>query len=476
VSPAGIVLLIVSLSALVVAHEWGHFIMARLFKIRVDDFSIGFGKRLLRLGKLGDTEYNIRAIPLGGFVKIAGMEPDEEPINRAKDIVTKRAGTDGDDATDDDPDSRQIPLLAENMEDPNVYDGPDGFNSKPLWQRSLVILGGPVMSFITGVAIFCLVGWAVGVPMGKPLPRVTQVEPDGEGHRIGLRAGDTIIRINGVPITTGTQMIDTIHGSLGKTVILTIKRNDEIMTLKAATPRPYIDPDTNKPIVEYTVANASAMSSLGLMAGDKIGTIDGADVTTLDQINTALIKDAGKPIKMAVARGDTVVNINGIAPANIAAGLPQITPHQVGILNFSPDFAIVHMSFKTSVLKGLDITKMLFIRLGQLVKTKQIHKAAGGIVAMANMMEIAQKDGPSQVLLLAAQISISLAIFNMLPIPILDGGHLLSFFIEWIRRGKRMAPQMQNAFMLTGLAIIAVLVVLITGKDIWNAIRHNVPQ
>src|SRR3569833_3499251 len=93
---------------------------------------------------------------------------------------------------------------------------------------------------------------------------------------------------------------------------------------------------------------------------------------------------------------------------------------------------------------------------------------------MANMMSVAQKDGPSDVMMLVAQISISLGIFNMLPIPVLDGGRLLAFFIEWVRRGKRMGPQMQNAFMLAGLAIVALLVVLISGHDIWNQIHHNV--
>ena len=233
--------------------------MARLFKIRVDDFSVGFGKRLLRIGKLGDTEYNIRMIPLGGFVKIAGMEPDEEPINRAKDMITKK--TDG-----DDPDSTQIPLLAENTPDPALYDGPDGFNSTPLWQRSLVILGGPVMSFVTGVAILCLLGCTFGVkgaPGSKPLNRVSMVDPDGEGHRIGLRAGDTIVAINGTPITTGEQMISTIHNSLGQPVILTIKRDGDLMTLPVAKPRALKDQTTNKPLLQLTVENHATQGSIG---------------------------------------------------------------------------------------------------------------------------------------------------------------------------------------------------------------------
>jgi len=160
----------------------------------------------------------------------------------------------------------------------------------------------------------------------------------------------------------------------------------------------------------------------------------------------------------------------------VATSLPAINAKPVGILNFTPDYGLVHMGFKQSVMSGLIMTQNLFTQLGQLVKTRQLHKAAGGIVAMANMMSVAQKDGPSDVMMLVAQISISLGIFNMLPIPVLDGGHLLAFFIEWVRRGKRMGPQMQNAFMLTGLAIIALLVVLISGHDIWNQIHHNVIQ
>src|SRR6185437_592172 len=96
-----VVTLLIILSILVVAHEWGHFIVARLFGIRVDDFSIGFGKRLVRLGKRGDTEYNLRMLPLGGFVKIAGMAADEEPLVRAKDKVQDVVRGKG-----DDPDSR----------------------------------------------------------------------------------------------------------------------------------------------------------------------------------------------------------------------------------------------------------------------------------------------------------------------------------------------------------------------------------
>ena len=110
------VTLLIILSILVVAHEWGHFIVARLCGIRVDDFSIGFGKRLFRIGKRGDTEYNVRMLPLGGFVKIAGMEPDEAPLIAAKDRVMRKE--------DADPDAHEIPLVAENVGENAAYTAP----------------------------------------------------------------------------------------------------------------------------------------------------------------------------------------------------------------------------------------------------------------------------------------------------------------------------------------------------------------
>jgi len=473
--------------------------MARIFKIRVDDFSVGFGKRLIRIGKLGDTEYNIRMVPLGGFVKIAGMEPDEEPINRAKEAVikhtTKVDGKESDFSDDlkddvvegvddrskamaksDDPDSHKLPLLAENMDDPNVYCGPDGFNSKPLWQRSLVILGGPVMSFITGVVILCLLGCTFGIPMGKSIARVAQVQPKGEGQRIGLQAGDYIIAMNGIPVHSGEEMVNTIHNSLGKTLVLTIRRSGQVIKLPPAKPRPWMDPKTNKPIIVLKVTNPGALAAMGLKAGDQVATFNGAEVNTVPQFNEFLTRNAGHSFNVVVLRGMDEADIKGIIPTTIAASLPTIDGHEVGILNFNPDSALVHMGFVRSVATGLRFTKSIFIALGDLIKTKQLQSAAGGVVSMANMTSVVRKDGISHVLSMAAQISISLAIFNMLPIPILDGGHLLTFFIEWVRRGKKLTPQWQNAFMMTGLAIIVLLVVLINGKDLWNTIRHNVVQ
>lgn len=465
------VTLLIILSILVVAHEWGHFIVARLCGIRVDDFSIGFGKRLFRICKRGDTEYNVRILPLGGFVKIAGMEPDEAPLVAAKDRVLGKPNP-------SDPDSKDLPLITENIGDGVPYTSPDGFYSKPLWQRSLVILAGPVMSFLFGYIAFCLMGWTVGIPSGKVLSRIGMVSPGGEGQRIGLRTGDVITAINGQPISDGKQMIAVINGSLGKTLTLNVKRGDEMLT-KTATPQTAMEND--KPVIRTEViAPGTAGSALGLEAGDTVLLVAKDKVTSADQVAGFLRANAGKAVNLLVSRStsDDSIPLHGTLPADLSASaLPTLNSHHIGVLKIQPSSEIKHLSFGESVAAGTNATLSIFAHLGEMVRQpSQIKDNTGGIIFMYQVTNVAVKNGLVEEVAIMAQLSISLAIFNLLPIPILDGGHLLTFFLEWVRRGKRLTDQQQQAFLMTGLAIIGVLFVLINSHDIIRTITHQVPQ
>ena len=130
-----------------------------------------------------------------------------------------------------------------------------------------------------------------------------------------------------------------------------------------------------------------------------------------------------------------------------------------------------------SIAAGTNATLGIFSHLGDMVRQpSQIKENTGGIIFMYQVTGVAVKNGLVEEISIMAQLSISLAIFNLLPIPILDGGHLLTFFIEWIRRGKRLTEQQQQAFLMTGLAIIGILFVLINSHDIIRTITHQVPQ
>lgn len=392
-----IVTFIIILSVLVVAHEWGHFIVARLFGIRVDEFSIGFGPRAVRLGQRGDTEYNVRWIPLGGYVKIAGMDPDEEPILRARDKIMGRDK------------ETEVPLVAENTPDRAetdiqvLRDAEDGFYSKPLWQRSLVIFAGPFMSFVLGYVVLCSLGVTVGLPI-IPTDKVDSIMPGSQAEHMGLRPGDTIVQVGGVAITSGTQMEDIIHSSLGKPLAVTVQRGRTDVVLQG-TPQPEIDTDTGKPVF--------------------------------------------------------------------------VKGKEQGIFGFSPVLGYKRVGLRESVHIGNAITVAWFAMIKSLIahhSISQLRQNAGGPIYMAEMTRSAVKQGPIQVLMLLAQLSMSLALFNLLPIPILDGGHLLEFAIEKVRSGRRLTPEQKQNFMLAGLAVIGVLFVLIMFNDVLRTVHHHILQ
>lgn len=469
-----IITLLIVLSILVIAHEWGHFIVARLFGIRVDDFSIGFGKRIARLGKRGDTEYNLRMLPLGGFVKIAGMEADEAPLIQAKEKVIGRNAK-------DDPDARQVPLIAENTGEAVPYTAADGFNSKPLWQRSLVILAGPLMSFLFGYFVLCLIGCTIGWPSGNFLNRVDLVSPGGEAQRIGLRSGDIITAVNGQTITNGEQLIESIRSKANQAITLTIRRGDQVLT-KTGTPRPVQD-DQGKPEIDVAVVNPGPLGpAFHLVPGDLIAAINGQRILDDKQALDILRSNVGKSATITVERELAGTDLTGQVPPMIAANPPTLRAYQAGILNFQPAASRQQVVFRQSVVEGSRTLVEVFVQLGSLLRHHELRKSAGGIIFMYQATGLAVQGGPLKpdnlfkTTYLMAQLSISLFIFNLLPIPILDGGHLLTFFIEWVRGGRKMTEEWQQRFMLTGLAIIAVLFVLVMSNDIMRTLHHQLPQ
>ncbi|HUV04833.1 MAG TPA: M50 family metallopeptidase [Armatimonadota bacterium] len=184
--------LIILLGTLILFHELGHFGMAKLLRIKVQEFAFGFGPKWIRLFKRGDTEYTIHPVPLGGFVKLAGMEPGEESV-------------------------------------------PGGFNSKPWWARFLVCMAGPLMSFVLAYAIFCTLGIFIGVP--KAVNQVDRVERGSRAQQAGLRPGDRVVEISGERIQTGSEMVEIIHGSASKPLVIVVNRDGRIIRVHA-TPVP----------------------------------------------------------------------------------------------------------------------------------------------------------------------------------------------------------------------------------------------
>ena len=316
------------------------------------------------------------------------------------------------------------------------------------------------------------------MPTGKVLTRISQVQPGGEGHRVGLQAGDVITAINGQPVTDGKDMVARINQGLGKTLVLSVRRGSQTLT-KTVTPQPAMKND--KPVLYTDVVQPGSFGQkIGIEPGDSIRGINGEPVADSEQALQTLRQNAGKSVDLVVTRPsrEDPLTLHAAVPAALGTGtLPVLNSHPFGVLKIDPSAQLEHLGIAQSIRAGNLVMASLFQHLGDMVKRpSQLKNNAGGIIYMYQATGVAAKNGLVDQLSLLASLSISLAVFNLLPIPVLDGGHLLTFFIEWVRRGKRLTDQQQQAFLMTGLAIIAVLFVLIMSNDIIRTLTHQVPQ
>lgn len=364
----GAVAFVVILGILVFVHEFGHFAAAKLAGIRVDEFAFGFGPRKLRLFKRGDTEYTIHPFPLGGFVKLAGMEPG-------------------------DPDT------------------PDGFNSKPIFSRMAVILAGPMMNMVLALVLFTTMGFTVGTPV--PGVTVETVTPGSEAARIGLRKADVITRIDGQVMLFSAEAVEYIHKSLDKPIRIDVLRGDRettyTVTPQLATPeRLQIPPDKVTPELRRDLAQ-KPFGVIGFQAGQE-------------------------QVFRRTSVGESLSN------------------------GFTYTLGTTKMMLTT-----------IFGRIGGAavgaVPVSEVKKEVGGPIAIFFVVKASVEKGLAMMILLIALLSVNLGVVNVLPIPVLDGGHLALLAVEAVRR-KRLSPEKQMVVQWVGLTILLVLMVAIFYNDI----------
>src|SRR5579871_130207 len=436
------------LSVLVIAHEWGHFFVAKLFKMRVDDFSLFFGPRLLRLGKYNGTEYNIRSIPLGGFVKIAGMEPEdltrgtttlrsegtgtfmiglsEETLSSlqadqvsesVKDTVDRAVGEDGKllDAGREDlktllttpvnPEERRYiqAVLAADAYRPDS----DGYNQKPIWQRASVIFAGPLMSLIFGYLIFCVMGFTTGLPeLNNEHIAISELQPGMPAEQAGFKNGDWI------------------YGIHGKTVEELAKERSDA---------------TRKTVTIFDV--------------------------TLDEIH----ENMNIPIQVTVVRGKTPLTFMVTPAPGEDTILVDGKEKKVvqGHLGFAPDQVWSRSGVVEAVQRGNQIIYRQVTGIFESLTPSKVKDSLGGIITISRVIHEEGKRGPERVLFTAAILSVSLGILNLFPIPVLDGGHLVLLLWEWVRRRALTAREMASA-QVFGLCVIGILFVLVMYNDIMH--------
>lgn len=340
----------VVLGVLIFAHEFGHFLLAKLMGVGVEKFSLGFGPRIVSR-KIGMTEYMISAIPLGGYVKMVGEAPDQEL------------------------DDSLLPL---------------SFSHKPLFKRSLIVLAGPVFNLLLSVAIFFVFFQIFGLPIVKP--EVGEVQQGMPAHESGI------------------------------------------------------------------------------LTGDRVVSIDGGRVTRWDEMAALIKQSGGRPLSIEILRGDSTLFVKVVPKLVSSRDLfgEQVEKYVIGI-TASGAFTIQRLnpfeSAAQGVLQTWQIAKLTILAIGKIFTGAVSAKTLGGPIMIAQLAGQQAKAGIMNLIFFIALLSVNLGIINLLPIPVLDGGHLLFFLIEAVTR-RPINLKMREVAQQVGIFVLILLMIFVFYNDI----------
>jgi regulator of sigma E protease len=427
------------LGAAVVLHEFGHFIVAKLLKIRVETFSVGFGPRLF--GKRwGHTDYRVSAIPLGGYVKLGGDESN--------------APLEGEGATDVPPEEM--------------------FNLRPRWQRILVALAGPAMNVLTALTIPFVAALMFGV-QATPAPVVNYMVQGGAADIAGLKQGDRIVQFNG----TENPNWDSIYGdallSPDQSLPVVVERNGQRLSLnikptartengETAGWLDFIPDYGGFPVISEVTADSPAAAA-GLQPGDKVVAVAGQKVGSEAQVRSYIREHKDQPLQFSVERNgqrkEIVTDSRRLADGVLGIKIGDEFPlHKVGIGG-----AAVH-AYRSNV----EIIKLTGKALGQVFTGKRsVQNTLSGPIgiykAAATQVDRLGWGGAFQML---GFLSLNLGVFNLLPIPVLDGGAIFLLLIEGALAmiGLTLSTTIRERIQQVGFVMVILLMVFVISNDL----------
>jgi regulator of sigma E protease len=401
---------IVLVGVMVVVHEFGHFAVAKLCGVRVEAFSFGFGPRLFGI-KIGDTDYKVCLLPLGGFVKMTGENPGETPsASGAPDEVSEI--------------------------------DPGSFTSHPRWQRMLIGLAGPVANFVLA---FVLMVFYFGVFNEVPSVEVktTTLEwviPGSAAAQAGLQPGDLIRHFDNLNNPDWEGIYERININLNQSVPVTVERAGKTVALSLQVPDRLKDTDIAGMLPQYLpgpigveeVMAGTPAEQAGLRAGDAIQSIDGHPVHTVAALLAYLQAGEGKPVTLGVVRDGSSLSM-AAHPAKLDTGWKLGFVSKAIPLRNEP--LPVNRALAKSTSFCADNSLLIFEVLGRLFTRQVSVSQLSGPVGIARMAgEAAEMKGWLPKFGLAAEISLNLGILNLLPFPILDGGLIMMLLIESFMR------------------------------------------
>ncbi len=429
-------------------HEFGHFIVAKMFGMRVEAYSFfGLGPRIWGF-KRGHTDYRISAIPLGAYVKLYG---DEET-----------AALEGGEST------------GETVPESELYE------LRPRWQKFLVMIGGPFMNIMLALAIPFAAAMIYGVP-AMPDPIISYVEPNGAAERAGVRAGDRIVAFDGEQNPTWRKVETSSAISPEKPLQIVVERNGENIPLTLAPAKadrrgqafgdPQMRPETGaQEVFARNVMPDSPALAGGMENGDRILAVNGTNVRNVPNFMTLVQENKGAPLDILVERNGERKNL-AVTAAVQDGGQARIGVELRGTGSSVREPATLGQSASFAVNSNYEIIALTGRVFGQLFSGERAVKDAGlagpvGIVGIIS--NVVKEDGFAGLFAILAVISLNLGVFNLLPIPLLDGGQIMVLGIEKVMSwfGKTLSMAFREKIQMAGLGIILLLMVFTLFLDV----------
>lgn len=456
----------VILGFMILIHEFGHYAVAKLLGVRVEQFAIGFGKRLIGFRK-GETDYRINAIPLGGYVKMSGENPMDE-----------RTGD------------------------------PREFMSHSRWHRFLIAIAGPMMNILLAIILLTVVYRVhYEYPASKDQPAVVGwVEHDSPAAKIGVQRGDRIVQIAGVQDPTWGQVMSKDIISPNQPLNVVIQRGTQRLEKQIVPEAVTVNevgsagwhPD--EPVVVGSLEHGMPAERAGIKAGDKIVAMDRQPVISIESMIQSLQQTKDRPITFTVVRGGQTLNFT-IQPVLAPIGPARQNHHgwldslmrrlgfgsaehktedhyRIGF-SYSPEMNVGSLPLREAFARSLSDNRansvMLLDLVGKLIQGKISPKTISGPIGIAQVAgDAAQEKGWTPLIEITAMISLNLGIFNLLPIPIMDGGVILLLFIESLIR-RDISLRIKERIYQAAFVFLVLFAAMVIYNDIAKTLAQRLP-
>lgn len=418
---------------MILIHELGHFWAALAVGIRVETFSLGFGPRLFGFHR-GDTDFRVSAIPFGGYVRMLGDQPGDE----------------------------------------HALD-PRSFQSKARWQRAIVIVAGPLMNIILAV------GLVTGLYMAK-YPKeldtvITGVVPDSPAAHAGLREGDRIVQFGDDHKPTWDFIVSQELVSAGRQLHMVVNRDGKLVNF---TVTPHLDPregvgqmgliaEPNTQVGDLKPGGPAQQA--GLKKGDLFLSANGVKIFSAMTVRQTVIHSGGKPVLFEVLHDGKTMDFSVTPRANADPTMP----YQIGVV-FQVPIQWSKLGFADAFSHSIEMNERnattMFQVLAGVIERRVSPKSFSGPIGIAQMSSEAASQGVWVYLSMMAFVSLQLAIFNLLPIPILDGGTLLLLLIEMLMQ-REVSLQVKETVFKLGFVFLMMLVVFVIYNDITKVLTRS---